>query len=60
LQPIWLDHLLVLAMLQHPSTRWRWGRFALVYPRGNPCFTLTAARYRKALRTSDTSPWRTS
>ena len=27
LQQIWLDHLLVLAMLQHSSGKWRWGRF---------------------------------
>jgi PD-(D/E)XK nuclease superfamily len=30
LQQIWLDHLLVLSMLQHPSKRWSWGRFVLV------------------------------
>jgi hypothetical protein len=32
LQQIWLDHLLALAMRQHPSGRWSWARFVLVYP----------------------------
>jgi len=32
---IWLDHLLVLSMLQHPSSTWRWGRFVVVHPAGN-------------------------
>lgn len=49
LQQLWLDHLLVLAMLQHPSGRWRWGRFVLVAPAGNPSLASAAARYRDAL-----------
>ncbi|MBK7402701.1 MAG: hypothetical protein IPJ34_42355 [Myxococcales bacterium] len=48
LQQIWLDHLLVLSMLQHPSRRWRWGRFVLVYPAGNPSFGAAASRYRSS------------
>ncbi len=49
LQQIWLDHLLVLSMLQHPSKRWTWGRFVLVYPAGNPSFAAAASRYRELL-----------
>ncbi|HEX8791194.1 MAG TPA: hypothetical protein VF765_09630, partial [Polyangiaceae bacterium] len=54
LQQIWLDHLLVLAMLQHPSKQWTWGRFVLVYPSANPSFAAAASRYRETLVTSDT------
>lgn len=50
LQQIWLDHLLVLSMLQHPSKRWAWGRFVLVFPTANPSFAAAAARYRSLLR----------
>jgi len=49
LQQIWLDHLLVLSMLQHPSGVWTWGRFVLVYPAGNSSFAAAAARYRELL-----------
>ncbi len=54
LQQIWLDHLLVLAMLQHPSKQWRWGRFVLVFPSANPSFAATATRYRGLLRDATT------
>ncbi|HEY3821860.1 MAG TPA: hypothetical protein VGL81_32060 [Polyangiaceae bacterium] len=54
LQQIWLDHLLVLAMLQHPSKRWTWGRFVLVYPSANPSFAAAASRYREILVASAT------
>ena len=50
LQQIWLDHLLVLAMLQHPSKRWSWGRFVLVFPAANPSFVAAAAQYAGVLR----------
>ena len=36
------DHLLVLAMPQHPSNRLR-GRFVLAYPAGNPSFASVVA-----------------
>ena len=49
LHQIWLDHLLVLSMLQHPSGTWRWGRFVLVYPAGNEDFADACARYRELL-----------
>lgn len=49
LQQIWLDHLLILAMLQHPSGQWAWGRFVLVHPSGNTGFGRLADEYRTLL-----------
>jgi hypothetical protein len=46
---IWLDHLLVLSMLQHPSHAWRWGRLVVVHPSGNTDFGEACARYRALL-----------
>jgi hypothetical protein len=46
---IWLDHLLVLSMLQHPSRAWRWGRLVIVHPAGNTDFADACARYRALL-----------
>jgi PD-(D/E)XK nuclease superfamily protein len=46
---IWLDHLLVLSMLQHPSRTWRWGRLVVVHPAGNSDFADACARYRDLL-----------
>ena len=34
LQQIWLDHLLVLSMLQHAPRTWTWAKFILVHPKG--------------------------
>ena len=59
LQQIWLDHLLVLSMLQHPSKRWSWGRFVLVYPGENPSFARAAERYRDVLTDTATFEART-
>jgi hypothetical protein len=59
LEQIWLDHVLVLSMLQHPSRRWTWGRFVLVYPSENPSFRRAAARYRALLRDTSTFEART-
>lgn len=59
LQQIWLDHLLVLSMLQHPSRRWARGRFVLVYPSENPSFAAASARYRSLLRVPETFEART-
>ncbi len=55
LQQIWFDHLLVLAMLQHPSKRWTSGRFVLVYPSDNPSFASAAERYRAVLEDPSTT-----
>jgi hypothetical protein len=46
---IWLEHLLVLSMLQHPSRAWRWGRLVVVYPAGNTDFADACNRYRSLL-----------
>lgn len=46
---IWLDHLLVLSMLQHPSRAWRWGRLVVVHPAGNSDFANACERYRDLL-----------
>jgi hypothetical protein len=46
---IWLDHLLVLSMIQHPSRAWRWGRLVVVHPAGNTDFAEACARYRTLL-----------
>ena len=32
---VFLEHLLLLSMLQHPSREWGWGRFVVVHPAGN-------------------------
>lgn len=53
LQQLWLDHLLVLSMLQHPSRRWTWGRFVLVHPASNPNMAAAAARYRETLENAE-------
>jgi hypothetical protein len=42
----WLEHLLLLSMLQHPSGRWTWGRYVVVYPAGNAAVADACARYR--------------
>jgi hypothetical protein len=46
---IWLDHLLVLSMLQHPSGAWRSGRLVVVHPAGNTDFADACSRYRALL-----------
>jgi hypothetical protein len=42
---IWLDHLLVLSMLQHPSRDWGWGRLVVVHSAGNTDFADACSRY---------------
>ena len=32
---MWLEHLLLLSMLQHESGAWTWGRYVVVHPAGN-------------------------
>ena len=46
---MWLDHLLVLSMLQHPNRKWDWGRFVLVHPDANTDFADACNRYRDLL-----------
>jgi hypothetical protein len=51
---MWLEHLLVLSMLQHPSRTWGWGRFVLVHPEGNTDFADACNRYRDLLADQST------
>jgi hypothetical protein len=46
---MWLEHLLLLSMLQHPSGTWSWGRYVVVHPTGNSDFTGATGRYRDLL-----------
>ena len=46
---IWLDHLLLLSMLQHEDRRWGWGRFVIVYPQGNSDFADACRQYQALL-----------
>jgi hypothetical protein len=45
----WLEHLLQLSMLQHPSGEWSWGRYVVVHPAGNGAVVDACARYRGLL-----------
>ncbi len=46
---MWLEHLLLLSMLQHVSGTWSWGRYVVVHPAGNTDFAGACARYRGLL-----------
>jgi len=46
---IWLEHLLLLSMLQHESGRWTWGRYVVVHPAGNSDIARATHEYRKLL-----------
>ncbi len=46
---VWLEHMLVHSMLQHPSGAWRWGRYVVVHPTGNVDFADTCTAYRSLL-----------
>jgi hypothetical protein len=59
LQQLWLDHLLVLSMLQHPTESWSWGRLVVVYPRANTSVRAAVERYGELLRPTDTFEVRT-
>jgi hypothetical protein len=45
----WLEHLLLLSMLQHASGSWRWGRYVVVHPAGNSDVAAVCDRYRGLL-----------
>jgi len=51
---MWLEHLLLLSMLQHESGSWRWGRYVVVHPAGNTDFVAACARYRGLLADEST------
>jgi hypothetical protein len=46
---MWLEHLLLLSMLQHASGTWSWGRYVVVHPAGNSDFVDACDRYRNLL-----------
>jgi hypothetical protein len=46
---MWLEHLLLLSMLQHVSGTWSWGRYVVVHPAGSLDFTEACARYEGML-----------
>jgi hypothetical protein len=46
---MWLEHLLLLSMLQHASGQWTWGRYAVVHPAANGAVVDACARYQDLL-----------
>jgi hypothetical protein len=46
---MWLEHLLLLSMLQHPSGAWSWGRYVVVHPAANSDVADACVRYRDLL-----------
>jgi hypothetical protein len=46
---MWLEHLLLLSMLQHVSGSWSWGRYVVVHPAGNSDVAEACDRYRELL-----------
>jgi hypothetical protein len=51
---MWLEHLLLFSMLQHPSGSWSWGRYVVVYPAGNTDMAGLISNYRRLLRDRST------
>jgi hypothetical protein len=51
---MWLEHLLLLSMLQHVSGTWTWGRYVVVHPAGNADVADACARYRNLLADQST------
>jgi hypothetical protein len=51
---MWLEHLLLLSMLQHESGAWKWGRYLVVHPAGNTDVAGECARYRALLADEST------
>jgi hypothetical protein len=51
---MWLEHLLLLSMLQHERGAWSWGRYIVVHPAGNTDSAGLCARYRTLLQDDST------
>ncbi len=49
LSMVWLEHLLLLSMLQHESGRWTWGRYVVVHARANTNVNSATDEYRELL-----------
>ena len=50
----WLEHLLLLSMVQHASGAWTWGRYVVVHPAGNTDVAAACDRYRGLLVDEET------
>jgi len=46
---VWLEHLLLLSMLQHESHRWAWGRYVVVHPQANTNVASAIDEYHEVL-----------
>lgn len=46
---MWLEHLLLLSMLQHESGAWTWGRYVVIHPAANSDVGGLCDRYRSLL-----------
>ena len=46
---MWLEHVLLLSMLQHSSGQWTWGRYVVVHPEGNLDTVRCTDEYRQLL-----------
>ena len=51
---MWLEHLLLLSMLQHESGQWSWGRYVVVHPAGNVDVARLCASYAGLLADGST------
>jgi hypothetical protein len=51
---MWLEHLLLLSMLQHVSDSWTWGRYVVIHPVGNCDYAELCTRYRGLLADQST------
>jgi len=49
LSVMWLEHLLLLSMLQHEGGAWSWGRYVVVHPAANTDIAWACAEYRSLL-----------
>jgi hypothetical protein len=46
---MWLEHMLLLSMLQHSSGAWKWGLYVVVHPAANSDYADACAHYRDLL-----------
>jgi hypothetical protein len=51
---MWLEHLLLHSMLQHPRDSWSWGRYVVVHPAGNSDLAEACEGYRSLLADQST------
>lgn len=49
LSMVWLEHLLLLSMLQHESGRWTWGRYVVIHPQANSSVSSALSDYGELL-----------